>query len=90
MGQSDLVGEIKGIIIEALNLEGMTVDEIGNDDLLFEEGLGLDSVDALEIVVSLEKAYGVKIESEDANRETFKSVNTMAALVGQLRDSSNL
>jgi len=88
MGEADTKGEIKKLIIEALNLDGMTVDSIGDDDLLFEEGLGLDSVDALEIVVSLEKAYGVKIESDAANRETFRSVSTLAALLDQLRDSS--
>jgi acyl carrier protein len=88
MSESNTKGEIKNIIVEALNLEGMTADAIGDNDLLFDEGLGLDSVDALELVVSLEKAYGVKIDSEDANRESFKSVETLAALVDQLRDSS--
>jgi len=88
MSESDTKGEIKNIIVEALNLEGMTADAIGDSDLLFDEGLGLDSVDALELVVSLEKAYGVKIESDDATRESFKSVETLAALVDQLRDSS--
>ena len=72
--------EIKTIIVEALNLEEITADSIGDDDLLFDEGLGLDSVDALELVVSLEKSYGVKIESDDATRESFKSVETLAAL----------
>jgi acyl carrier protein len=88
MSESNITGEIKNIIVEALNLEGMTADSIGDDDLLFDEGLGLDSVDALEIVVSLEKAYGVKIESDDATRESFKSVATLAELVDQLRENS--
>jgi acyl carrier protein len=88
MGESDTKGEIKRIIIEALNLEGMTADEIGDNDALFGEGLGLDSVDALELVVSLEKVYGVKIGSDDATRESFRSVETLAALVDQLRGSS--
>lgn len=88
MSESDTKEEIKNIIVEALNLEGMTADTIGDNDLLFDEGLGLDSVDALELVVSLEKAYGVKIDSDDATRESFKSVATLAALVDQLRGSS--
>ncbi len=88
MGESGTKEEIKKIIIEALNLEGMTAEAIGDDDLLFDEGLGLDSVDALELVVSLEKAYGIKIDSDDATRESFKSVETLATLVNQLRDSS--
>ena len=88
MSDSNTKGEIKKIIVEALNLEGMTAETIGDNDLLFDEGLGLDSVDALELVVSLEKAYGVKIDSDDATRESFKSVATLAALVDQLRGSS--
>ena len=88
MGETGTKGEIKNIIVEALNLEGMTADSIGDDDLLFDEGLGLDSVDALELVVSLEKAYAVKIDSGDATRESFKSVETLAALVDKLRESS--
>lgn len=88
MGAPDTKAEIKKIIIEALNLEGMTAEAIGDDDALFDEGLGLDSVDALELVVSLEKAYGVKIASDDATRESFRSVETLAALVDQLRADS--
>jgi acyl carrier protein len=88
MGDTDTKTEIKNIIVEALNLEGMTAETIGDNDALFDEGLGLDSVDALELVVSLEKAYGVKIDSDDATRESFRSVETLAALVDQLRASS--
>jgi len=88
MGELGTKEEIKKIIVEALNLEGMTAEAIGDDDLLFGEGLGLDSVDALELVVSLEKAYGVRIDSDDATRESFRSVATLATLVDQLRDSS--
>jgi acyl carrier protein len=88
MGASDTKGEIKKIIVEALNLEGMAADAIGDNDPLFGEGLGLDSVDALELVVSLEKAYGVKIDSDDATRESFKSVESLAALVDHLRADS--
>lgn len=88
MGTPETKAEIKKIIIEALNLEGMTADAIGDNDSLFDEGLGLDSVDALELVVSLEKAYGVKIDSDDATRESFRSVETLAALVDKLRAGS--
>lgn len=88
MGAPDTKAEIKKIIIEALNLEGMTAEEIGDNDALFDEGLGLDSVDALELVVSLEKTYGVKIDSDDATRESFRSVETLAALVDQLKADS--
>jgi acyl carrier protein len=76
---------LKELIIEALNLEGMTPDMIGDDEPLFGDGLGLDSVDALELVVALEKEYGVKIEGQEATRDAFTSVATLAALVRRLR-----
>jgi acyl carrier protein len=79
---------IKQIIIEQLNLDGMSEDDIGDGDPLFGEGLGLDSVDALELVVALEKEYGVKIEGEDATREAFTSVTTLTEFVNRLRDTS--
>jgi len=76
---------LKELIIEALNLEGMSPDEIGDDEPLFGEGLGLDSVDALELVVALEKEYGIKIEGQEATRDAFTSVATLAGLVERLR-----
>ena len=79
---------IRQIIIEQLNLDGMSPDDIGDEDPLFGEGLGLDSVDALELVVALEKEYAVKIEGEDATREAFTSVATLADFVNRLRDAS--
>ena len=79
---------IKQIIIEQLNLDGLSQDDIGDDDLLFGEGLGLDSVDALELVVALEKEFGVKIEGEDATREAFTSVATLTEFVNRLGGST--
>lgn len=76
---------LKAILIEALNLEGMSPDEIGDDEPLFGEGLGLDSVDALELVVALEKEYGIKIEGQEATRDAFTSIATLAAFVERLR-----
>jgi acyl carrier protein len=74
---------LKGIIIKYLNLEGMTPEMIEDQAPLFGEGLGLDSVDALELVVALEKEYGIRIENPEASREAFASVATLAAFVEQ-------
>jgi acyl carrier protein len=82
---STMRAEIKQLIIDQLNLEGMTPDMIGDEQPLFGEGLGLDSVDALELVVALEKAYGIKIEAGDATREAFASVAALSDLVDRLR-----
>ena len=58
---NELVKELKDEIIEALNLEEMTADDIDENEPLFGEGLGLDSIDALELIVLLEKKYGIKL-----------------------------
>jgi acyl carrier protein len=77
----DLVLELKKQIIEVLNLEDLTPEDIEDDAPLFGEGLGLDSIDALELIVMLEKCYGIKIKDPSAGKEIFKSVNTMAEFV---------
>lgn len=72
---------IKRILVDSLNLEGVTADGIEDDAPLFGEGLGLDSVDALELVVALEKEYGIKIQSQDAGKAAFASVAALADFV---------
>ena len=59
----ELIKELKLELIEALNLEEMTVDDIDENEALFGDGLGLDSIDALEIIVLLEKKYGIKLSN---------------------------
>jgi len=82
----DLELTIKGLIIEALALEGMTPDEIAADQPLFGEGLGLDSIDALEIAMAIEERFGVVADDDpDANRERFASVRNLANFVAQNR-----
>ncbi|MCK5775323.1 MAG: acyl carrier protein [Bacteroidales bacterium] len=76
-----LIQELKEEIIEALNLEDMEVDEIGDNDALFGDGLGLDSIDALELIVLLEKNYGIKIEDPKQGKDIFFSVKTMAEYI---------
>ena len=74
----DMVLELKKKMIEVLNLEDMRPDDIDDDAPLFGEGLGLDSIDALELIVMMERSYGIKIKDPAEGKEIFKSINTMA------------
>jgi acyl carrier protein len=82
---SELKEELKGKIIEQLNLEDVTVSEIANDEQLFGDGLGLDSIDALELIVMLDKDYGIKLTDPKDGKAIFESVNTLAAFIGSKR-----
>jgi len=81
-----LYQELKSFIIETMNLEDITPAEIGDDTLLFaEDGIGLDSIDALELVLALKKKYGVVLEANDEQtRQHLRSVATLAALIRSL------
>lgn len=81
----ELIYNLKRQIIDALNLEGMTPEQIGNDEPLFGEGLGLDSIDALELIVILDKNYGIKLASPAEGKAIFKSVNCIADYVQKNR-----
>ena len=81
----ELILELKKKIIEALNLEEMTPDDIDADDALFGDGLGLDSIDALELVVLLEKDYGIKLANPAEGKAIFKSIRTIAEYVSNHR-----
>ena len=72
---------IKDVIVESLRLDGVEPAGIEDDAPLFGEGLGLDSVDALELVVALEKKFQIKIQSKDVGKDAFYSVATLADLV---------
>ena len=81
-----LINEIKLKLIDALNLDGMTPEDIDNDAPLFgDEGLGLDSIDVLELIVLLERNYGIKIADPKQGKEIFASVRTMADYVAANR-----
>ncbi len=77
--------KLKTLIIEGLHLDGMTPEMIGDDQQIFGEELGLDSVDALELMVMIEKEYGVTIEGREIDPETFRSVATLADFVQELQ-----
>ena len=77
----ELIYTLKQQIIEALNLEDMTPEDIDENASLFGEGLGLDSIDALELIMILEKDYGIKLQSPAEGKEIFKSIRTMAEYI---------
>ncbi|KQN49065.1 MULTISPECIES: phosphopantetheine-binding protein [Rahnella] len=78
--------EIKELIITTLNLEGMTPDEIETEAPLFGDGLGLDSIDALELGLAFKKQYGVTLSAESQEmREHFYSVETLARFISVQR-----
>lgn len=81
----ELIKEIKKNIIEVLNLEDLAPEDIENDAPLFGEGLGLDSIDALELIVMMEKEYGIKLKNPAEGKEIFKSINVMAQYISDHR-----
>ena len=87
MSEADpLHGELKELIIETLALEDITADEIETDAALFVEGLGLDSIDSLELAMVLEERYGVTLEDDpEANQAIFQSVRSLGAFVAENR-----
>jgi len=72
---------LKKLIVTTLNLDGLTPELIADDEPLFGTGLGLDSVDALELVVALEKEYGISIASHEVDRSVFGSLASLAGFV---------
>ena len=81
----ELTKELKVEIIEALNLEEMTPEDIDENDALFGDGLGLDSIDALELIVLLDKKYGIKLANPAEGKAIFKSIATIADYVSKNR-----
>ena len=77
----ELILELKNEIINVLNLEGVKPEDIATDDELFGGGLGLDSIDALELIVLLEKNYGIKLKDPAQGKEIFRSVRRMAEFI---------
>ena len=78
----ELILEVKNDIIEALNLEDMKPEDLENDAPLFgADGLGLDSIDALELIMVLEKKYGIKLKDPKEGKNVFKTVRVMAEYI---------
>jgi acyl carrier protein len=86
---SDLEAEIKRLIVSALKLEDLNPEEIGTDDQLFGDGLGLDSIDGLELGIALRKTYGLKIETANEElRQHFATVGALARFVAANRGAA--
>lgn len=85
-----LVERLKSLIVEALKLEGVTPAEIADDEPLIGAGLNLDSIDALELVVRLEKEFGIKISNSEESRSALASIKSLAAFVRERADPSKL
>lgn len=81
----ELILNLKNQILEALNLEDLTAADIDTDAPLFGEGLGLDSIDALELIVLLEREYGIKLANPAEGKAIFGSVRTIADYVSKNR-----
>tara|TARA_R110002094_G_scaffold213269_2_gene183741 strand:+ start:364 stop:654 length:291 start_codon:yes stop_codon:yes gene_type:complete len=78
------VEQLKVMLVDKLNLKSVTADQIADDNALFgPDGLGLDSVDALELVLAIESEYGIQIQDEEVGREAFASVQVLCAFINE-------
>lgn len=82
---NELIQTLKEQIIDALNLEEIAPEDIDNNEPLFGAGLGLDSIDALELIVILDRHYGIKLANPAEGKEIFKSVSSIADYVAKNR-----
>jgi acyl carrier protein len=85
----DLIKQLKKDIIEALSLEDVVPDDFDADTPLFVEGLGLDSIDALELILLMERKYGIKIEDPKERRNVLRNVRAMAECITSHRNSTS-
>ncbi|MEZ4801486.1 MAG: phosphopantetheine-binding protein [Gelidibacter sp.] len=81
----ELKQELKEKIIAILNLEDISVSDIDDDDALFGDGLGLDSIDALELIVMLDKDFGIQLTDPKEGKEVFKSISVLANYIAEHR-----
>ena len=84
-GQETLAGEVKTAIVRCLRMP-IKPEEIGSDMPLFDQGLGLDSIDALEIVLELQRSFGVEITDEEVGKRVLKNVRTIVDFIEQHRE----
>ena len=81
----DIKQQLKQTLISELNLEGMSPDDIDDGAPLFGDGLGLDSLDAVEIVVLVQRLYGVEIKDMEEGRKAFQSIDALAEFIAERR-----
>ncbi|MBU2970273.1 acyl carrier protein [Pseudoalteromonas sp. C2R02] len=83
---SDLKGELKQLIIDTLDLEDIEISDIQDDEALFVDGLGLDSIDALELGLAIKKTYEVKIDANsEQTKQHFSSINALSDFISQAK-----
>ncbi len=80
--------ELKEMVINDLGMKHISLDEFADDTLLFGEGIGLDSLDAVELVVLIQKKFGIKVESIEENRDAMASVKTLSAFIREQQAAS--
>lgn len=85
METAELKKQLKQQIVQFLNLTSVNPDDIKNDEPLFGEGLGLDSIDSIELIVLLSREYGIDIKDPKEGRKILVDINTMAAYIEQHR-----
>lgn len=85
MATEEMIATVKQLIIDALRIEGMSPEEIDTDAPLFGEGLGLDSIDALQLVVAMEKDFGVVVPDAATGTKVFRCVRSMADYIEENR-----
>ena len=90
MTLNNLIADLKKQIIDTLHLEDITPEEIEATEPLFGEGLGLDSIDALELVVMLRKQYGISIDDMEIGMQAFASVNSLAIFITEQQENATL
>ena len=83
----DLITKLKEQVIEQLNLEDISPEDIDASEPLFGDGLGLDSIDALELIVLLEREYGIKINDPSEGKKIFTSIETMARYIQENKNN---
>lgn len=84
----ELESRIKEVIVESLMLEDVKAEEIDSEKPLFVEGLGLDSIDALELAIAVDKHFGVRIKADDERaREIFRNVRSLASFIEENRQA---
>jgi acyl carrier protein len=81
----ELIKQVKQMIIDSLRIEGISIDDIDSNAPLFGDGLGLDSIDALQLVVGMEKDFGVSVPDATVGNKVFQSVKTMAGYIAANR-----